>query len=162
VAREEEPSAPSVESRLAAAKRVVERGFSVGFHFDPLLRYPGWEEDYRAVLSRLLASIPAARIRWISLGALRFHPSLKLVIQKRFPATRAIYDEFIPGRDGKLRYFRPIRLELYRKISAWISEFGGERIPLYLCMESREMWEEVWGKKRGKKSFRTLFSPLRD
>ena len=98
----------------------------------------------------------------MSLGSFRFPPSLKAIIEERFPETKIIYNEFIKGKDGKLRYFKPLRLELYKKIISFIKNWGGERIPLYFCMESEEIWREAIGwVPKGKKSLEAyLSSPL--
>ncbi len=141
-ARSEEADAPSISSRLEAARKVVSRGYRVGFHFDPLIRSQGWRREYARVIDDLLACIPASRIAWISLGALRFPAPLKTIIQTRHPESRILYQEFIRGRDGKLRYFKPHRLEMFRFTADRIREKGGKDIPLYLCMESREIWRK--------------------
>jgi spore photoproduct lyase len=151
VAATEEKGAPPVEERLEAAREVAGRGFPVGFHFDPIIRFPGWEEEYALVIDELFLAVPAFRVRWISLGSLRFPPSLKAVIRRRFPATRILQDEFIRGRDGKFRYFKPIRLELYRKIVGMLTCRGGNSLPLYFCMEDEELWREVLKKRPGGK-----------
>lgn len=143
IAQEEEKGAPSVEERIRSAKRVQDKGFELGFHFDPLIRYSGWEDDYAEIIELLMKTVNPARISWISLGTLRYHPGLKTIIQNRFPKTKIIYDEFIKGKDGKLRYFKPIRLELYLKIVNFIKIWGGDQIPLYFCMENDEVWREV-------------------
>lgn len=151
IAQEEEKDAPTVDERIDAARQVLKKGFRLGFHFDPIIRFPGWEEDYGEVIAKLLKTVDPSRIAWISLGSLRFPPSLKPIIQKRFPRTKIIYDEFIQGKDGKIRYFKPLRLELYERIASSIKEYGGHEIPLYLCMESGEVWEKAIGwKPKGK------------
>lgn len=151
VASEEEADAPPVEERLEAARATVARGFPVGFHFDPIIHYPGWEEGYLAVMDRLLHLIPVSRIRWVSLGCLRFPPALASIITKRFPQTKILTGELVPGRDGKLRYFKPIRLEMYRKIVRFLRQGGGEKIPFYFCMEDDEVWQEILGLSPGRK-----------
>jgi spore photoproduct lyase len=145
IAREEEKGAPSVEERIDAARRVSERGFRIAFHFDPIIRHPDWEEGYKEVIKKLLSTLDPTKIAWISLGSFRFPPSLKGIIEERFPRTKIIYDEFIKGKDGKLRYFKPLRLELYKKIVSFIKKLGGEKIPLYFCMESEDVWREAMG-----------------
>ena len=145
IAQEEEIGAPPVIERINAASKVSERGFLVGFHFDPLIRYPEWEKDYREVIKKMLETVNPTRIAWISLGSLRFPHLLKAIIKKRFPRTKIIYEELIKGKDGKLRYFKPLRLELYKKIISYIRDFGGEQIPLYFCMENKEVWSDVMG-----------------
>lgn len=162
IAQEEEKGAPLVGERIDAAKKVSEKGFRVGFHFDPLIRYSGWKNGYSRVVEKLLTSIPPSKIAWISLGSLRFPPLLKGIIKQRFPNTRIIYEEFILGKDGKLRYFRPLRLELYQQMIGFIRNWGGEKISLYFCMESGGIWEETlkW-KPRGKRDVERRLSPLR-
>jgi len=160
VAQEEEKGAPGVEERIDAAWRVSEKGFKLGFHFDPIVRYSGWEEDYAGVIKILLNTVDPLKISWISLGSLRFPPSLKPLIKERFPHTKIIYDEFIKGKDGKLRYFKPLRLELYQKIVKLIKSWGGDRIPLYFCMESEEIWKKAMNRlPRGKESVESFLSP---
>ena len=163
IAAAEELGAPSVAERLEAARAVAARGFPVGFHFDPLIFYPGWKEDYARIIEKMLLAVPARRIRWISLGSLRFPRALKPLIERRFPASPAIYGELVRGRDGKLRYFKPIRLELYRKTVDFIRRFGGGRIPVYFCMEDGEVWEKGLGRKPGRKEeVEFLLSPRVD
>lgn len=159
IAKEEERGAPSLAERLEAAKRIASHGFPVGFHFDPLILYPGWEGGYAEAVHGMLAAVPPSRIRWISLGCLRFPSPLKPIIKNRFPESRIIYGELVPGKDGKLRYFRPIRIALYQKMLELIQDAGGENIPVYLCMESVEVWQEL-AKKRGKAASVLRLSPF--
>ena len=161
IAQSEEANAPAVEERIGAARRVADKGFFVGFHFDPLIRYPTCEEEYESVIERLLKMVSPKKIAWISLGSLRFPPSLKQIIQERFPRTKIIYEEMIKGLDGKLRYFRPSRLDLYKRIIRCIKENGGEKVPLYLCMESETIWRDALGwVPRGKEGLESYLSSL--
>lgn len=143
IALEQEKGAPAVEDRIQAARLISEKGFRVGFHFDPLIRYSGWQEDYREIVKMLLREIKPPRIAWISLGSLRFPPHHKSIIRRRFPKESIFYDEFIRGKDGKYRYFKPLRIEIYSKIVSSIRGSGGSEIPLYFCMEDEEIWRKV-------------------
>jgi spore photoproduct lyase len=150
VARSEEAGAAPVGARLEAARELVRHGFSVGFHFDPLILFPGWEEKYGRLVEALFRRVPASRVRWLSLGSLRFPPGLKTIIERRFPASRLTLAELLPGRDGKLRYFKPLRLKLYRQVVEMIRSCGGDSVPLYFCMEDSEVWGRVlkWRPRR--------------
>ena len=150
VVDQDETGAPAVGARLEAAAEAARRGFPVGFHFDPLILFRGWEDGYGRLIQLLFQSVPARRIRWLSLGSLRFPAALKGIIEARFPESRLVHAELVPGRDGKLRYFKPLRLELYRKIVEMIRDGGGAGIPLYFCMEDSEVWERVlkWRPRR--------------
>jgi len=139
----EEKGAASLQARLRAAKRCREAGYRIAFHFDPMVFREGWEKMYAGVVEDLFRSVSPEGIAWISLGGLRFPPALKEIMRERFSASPLITGEFVPSPDGKMRYLRSIRVPAYRKMVEWIRAFGPE-VPLYLCMESREVWEQVF------------------
>ncbi len=144
VCRAEECKAASFEERLAAAAQCQGWGYRLGFHFDPLIQYEGWEDDYRVAVKEIFRNINPDSIAWISLGALRFPPHLRELVQERFPKSRVTCGEFVPGHHGKDRYFRPIREEMYRKMLSWIhAEAPG--VFVYLCMENRLVWSQSFG-----------------
>ena len=136
----EESRAATIAERLAAAAQVAKWGYRLGFHFDPLVCYPGWEEEYREIVRELFATVEPSNIAWISLGALRFTPRLGEIIRQRHPKSRLPYGEFVPGHHGKLRYFRPVREEMYRRLRSWIHAMAPD-VFVYLCMENRLCWE---------------------
>jgi spore photoproduct lyase len=140
----EERYTATLSARLRAASNCESWGYPVGFHFDPLVIYDGCEEDYKHVIKKLFAHVSSENIVWISLGTFRFMPALKSIIQKRFPSSKIIYGEFISGLDGKMRYFKPLRIELYRKIVSFIREYAPE-VTIYLCMEDDETWQKSLG-----------------
>ncbi|MFA5261336.1 MAG: spore photoproduct lyase family protein [Candidatus Omnitrophota bacterium] len=139
IARDEQGTA-SLAARLAAAERCVARGWRVTFHFDPIVYDEGWEESYQDVIRRLFRHVSPARIAWMSLGCLRMMPRLKQVMESRFPATRLLSGELVPGFDGKLRYPLDVRRRIYKSMLSFIRE-QDERVPVYLCMEQPEAWE---------------------
>ena len=143
LAQEEEQGAPSVRDRIRAASIVSRAGYMVGFHFDPIIYHKGWKDGYAEIIDDMMGSVDREKIAWISLGSLRFPPALKTVIQERFPQTRIIYEEFISGKDGKLRYAKPMRLWLFKHVFDDIQKAGGGKIPVYFCMESRDIWKAV-------------------
>jgi spore photoproduct lyase len=140
----EEIGAASLDERLEAARRCQRHGYRLGFHFDPLIHSPNWKEEYRALVATLFDSIDPSRVVWISLGALRFPPAMKRTIEERFPQSTITCGEMVPSWDGKLRYFRPIRAAMYRAMAEWIAERAPD-VAIYLCMESSDLWEDVFG-----------------
>lgn len=141
ICRTEELKTASFEERLAAARLCQRWGYRVGFHFDPLIYYDGWEKDYEEAVRETFRAVSPDCVAWVSLGALRFTPHLRNIMRERFPKSRIPYGEFVPGHHGKLRYYRPIREEMYTKMRAWI----GREAPgvfVYLCMESKLLWQD--------------------
>jgi spore photoproduct lyase len=140
----EERGTASLERRVLAARRCQKAGFLVAFHFDPLIYYPGWEEEYEQVVELLERQIDPESIIWISLGSFRYMPPLKWVIKRRFSRTKIFDGEFIQGLDGKLRYFKPIRTRMYASLSERLGKWHDD-LGIYLCMES----DDVWGQSLG-------------
>jgi len=144
VARQEESKAATLDRRLEAAARVVQKGYRVGFHFDPLIRHPGWREGYGRTVEDIFEAVPADRIAWISLGAFRYLPRFKTIIKRRHPKSLITEEEFILAPDGKMRYLRPRRVEMYRHLLSTIRQ-AAPKVCVYLCMESPRVWREVFG-----------------
>ena len=141
----EEKGTPSLKKRLRAASQCVEKGYRVGFHFDPIILVSGWEKAYKELVNTLFDYIPASQIEWISLGSFRYRSSLKPIIKSRHPKTMLFTGEHLPGRDGKFRYLRPLRNQAYETIRGFLKE-KSQDLNIYLCMETKEIWEGVTGK----------------
>jgi spore photoproduct lyase len=142
--REAEQFTASLEARLKAAQQAAAAGFRVAFHFDPLIFFPGWEKAYRRTVERLGVLNSAADVAWVSLGALRFLPPLRQIIFSRFPHSRLGSEEMVRAPDGKLRYFKNLRVEMYGRLREWLAEVL-PAVQVYLCMESPRVWREVFG-----------------
>jgi spore photoproduct lyase len=141
---EEERGTASLRERIGAAKKCQEKGYPIGFHFDPIVFHEEWEEGYRETIFSLFERIDPKGVVWISLGGFRYPPQLKPIAKERFPETRIFLGELFPGRDGKFRYLKEIRVAMYRKMVEWLRDVD-PHLFVYLCMESKEVWEAVYG-----------------
>jgi spore photoproduct lyase len=144
VIRANERGTASLTARLKAARECERWGYPLAFHLDPLVLYDGWREDYRSVVQLLFQYVSPHNIAWISMGSLRYMPSLKPVMIKRFPESTIAYGEMITGLDGKQRYFKPLRIELYQRLAEWFRHYDPD-LCLYLCMEDTEVWTRSLG-----------------
>ncbi len=140
----EEHGTPSLSERLLAARRCQDAGYPVGLHFDPLIFEDSWERHYEDTVRQAFRILDPKRVIWISMGGLRFPPSLRPVVQERFPESRILLGELFPGKDGKLRYVETIRVEIFRKMLSWFRGIDPSLF-VYLCMETQEVWEAVFG-----------------
>jgi spore photoproduct lyase len=144
ISRSDELKTSPLEARIEAARRCQEWGYRVGFHFDPIVYYEGWEGDYEEVVKQAFRALDPDGVAWVSLGALRFTPQLRDIMRDRFPKSRIPYGEFVPAHHGKMRYFRPIREEIYRRMREWIAR-EAPGVWIYLCMESQVVWHQGFG-----------------
>lgn len=135
----EEGFAAANAERISAAQRAAAAGYRVAFHFDPIVRIPGWGGAYASLVERL-AGIRDRDVAWISLGTIRFTAGLR----DRIGLRDYMLDEYVPGRDGKLRYLQRERVDMYRLVLESLRSVFPSA-PVYLCMESEAVWRRVFG-----------------
>jgi len=140
----EEFDVSTLKERLKAARTCAEAGFKVCLHFDPIIHSPGWKEGYAETIDMIFDHVKPEQIAYMSLGSFRCMPQLNPIIENNFPDTTYIYNEFVPGLDGKSRLLRPLRLEQFTFMVDRLRSHGMEE-QLYFCMESTEVWNEVFG-----------------
>jgi len=144
VTAQEEGFAASITERLQAAELCRERGYRIGLHFDPLLFFPGWEDEYRQTVAEIFKYLKGDDIIWISIGAFRFMPQVKDVLRDNHSQSNITAGEFIRGLDGKQRYFSDIRRQLYRLLVTEIKKYAPE-VFIYFCMEDKYLWQDTFG-----------------
>lgn len=143
IAAEEHGSA-SLEERLIAARRVHEAGYRIGFHFDPLIEFDGWEKGYASTVRAIFSVVDPEAVAWVSLGTLRLTPGLTRILRARHLAPLVLGSELVATADGKARVWRGLRLKMYRTIAGMLRD-ANPRVPLYLCMEPPAVWDRVMG-----------------
>ena len=143
IIRTEEHKTASLENRLAAIKKVVDAGYLIGLHFDPMIRYDDWAKDYTELLTQLAAIVPPKQIAWLSIGSLRFNPEQKRLIENNFRGSKLTCQEMVKGSDNKVRYVKPHRIEMYTLMFNKMRELWGNDPFIYLCMERWDMWDKI-------------------
>ncbi len=136
----------SPSARIAAARRVIDAGYRVAFHLDPMIAYAGAEHDYLELMDELFSTIAPTKISFISMGGLRMTARLRAAARRRFPQDAMLLGEDVLAEDGRYRTFAPLRIRLY-KILAERFKTAGTEIPSYLCMENSSVHERVFGTK---------------
>lgn len=139
----EEHKCASIEERIQAALAVSHAGYPIAFHLDPLLALDNWKEEYENLIIRLKKNFANRHVAWISMGSLRFTPGLKKTMKDRFPKSKLHYQELYPNADGKVRYFRDIREDLYKTVKAYLEKYFPGTAH-YLCMETETVWGKVF------------------
>ena len=133
---------PSLQERLAAAAEVVKAGYRTAFHFDPVIIYDGWKQDYAQTVEAIAQAVPADKVAWISVGTLRFSRELKKMMETRFPNGKLLDGEFLLDFDGKMRYGDGQRLEVYRYLVPLLKKVFPKTV-VYLCMEDPQVVKAV-------------------
>jgi len=142
IIRDNEHLTAALSERLKSAARCVQAGYKIGIHFDPVIYFHGWKKEYALLVELVFEKIKPGNIAWISIGTFRFSPSLKKIIENRFPGNKILDEELLKGYDGKLRYPYNLRLEIYRAISSMLLKHS-KKLVVYLCMEEARMWKDA-------------------
>jgi spore photoproduct lyase len=139
-----EAGSASLEERIDAAAAACGAGYLTAFHFDPMIAYDGWIDQYREVLDLLFNRVDPSRVAWISLGCFRYSPGFREIIRDAFPGQGLTAAELFPGPDGKYRYLKHVRVGAYRSMLEKIRSYSD--VPfVYLCMETESVWGDVFG-----------------
>lgn len=133
---------PPLAARLHSACEVAKAGYRLGFHFDPVIIYEGYQEDYARTVEHMADVLPQDKIAWISVGTLRFSRELKKMMETRFPDNTLLNGEFLLDFDGKMRYSDIQRLEVYRFLIPLLRKTFPKAY-VYLCMEDPVIVQKI-------------------
>ncbi len=136
--KENDLKTPSLKHRLEAIRELTEKGFPVGIHFDPIIYDDQFIESYDELADQLVEVIAPEKIRYISLGVVRFTKEVYQKVQKNYPDSDLLAQEFVRSFDNKIRYNRPMRLWMMNKIRDQLVTRGVPIERIYLCMEDNE------------------------
>ncbi len=135
----------SIEQRLMAARDSVNASnCNVAFHFEPIIPIDNWKSKYLEIFDMIEKYLKGIEISWISLGTFRFPKGFQEYVEMYHPNTGIFKEEFYACSDGNIRYFRPLREELYKFIWNEVEKRYPDTV-VYLCMESPEVWERLAG-----------------
>lgn len=132
----------SLDERIEAAKELQEHGYNIGVRIDPIINTADRKILYTDMIKQLMTRLDRSKIKDIGLGSLRYAKGLKnKVLSER--KTDLFYNELILGVDGKERYFKGIRIQMYDEIIKEIKKYGD--FDIYLGMEEEYIWNKVLG-----------------
>ena len=133
-AKEFDHKCPAISKRLEAIKKLVQHGYKIGIHFDPIIYSDNFEEDYTEITNRLISIVPNQSLAYISIGVVRFTSQSMRETETNYPSSKIFKQELIKSFDGKYRYNRPMRMWMMQKIKSKLIHFYSEE-KIYLCME---------------------------
>ncbi len=90
-----EPGTSRLHERIAAAAKVAEANYPLGFIIAPIYLHEGWKEGYLEMFEKLDATLPASARKDLTFEMIqhRFTKPAKRVIQENYPMTKLELDE---------------------------------------------------------------------
>jgi spore photoproduct lyase len=137
---------PSPTLRVKAARKIQDAGYEVRLRIDPVVRYSTWEKDYRRLAEMIFDQVKPSRI---TIGEYRPAEGLVNHIKIRFPKSALLkVNGSLIIEDGKLRYPKRYRIEMFRTIIGEIRRCN-KRVRIALCKESAQVWKAAGLHGRG-------------
>jgi DNA repair photolyase len=117
--RYEEGTASLRERIIAAQKVQAAKGFRLALVIEPVIKYPGYENEYVSLVKLLGKSLDLRRVADIAVGCVRYSGKLEARVKRNFPNT----DLFDPSQglsiaqaNDRRRYSLSERLKIYEMI----------------------------------------------
>lgn len=139
----EEHLTASLNKRVAAARKLADKGVKVGFHFHPIVEYENYLEEYKEVYDKLIYEFKSQEVALISFGTLTFiKPVIKQLRNREFRTK--ITQIHHTDASGKTSYPDATKEEMFKHAYESFKPWHAE-VFFYLCMEEHQMWEKTFG-----------------
>lgn len=135
VAQKYDRKTPPIDSRLKVIKTLSSLDYAIGIHFDPIVYFDDFESGYEELIGKVIKSVSAEKIEYISLGVIRFSKQAYREVEKNYPTSELLAADFTKVSNDKIRYPRPLRQRLLDSIKNLCLSAGIPEKKIYLCME---------------------------
>ncbi len=142
IAAQFEENVPSVDARIDAMRRCAQRGYPLRAVIMPLIPVSNWKRLCAEFVQRLLTSVPLQRL---TIGGICIYKGARHLMEAKLGRGNAISKHFVPGAesgDGRVRYSRSLRLEMYDHLIRSIRRIQ-PRLDVALCLEELPIWQEL-------------------
>jgi len=116
-------------------KKLIDHGYHIGIHLDPIIYHEGFEQEYTELLNQLGEILSDNRLGYISIGVVRFTKEVHKEVLKNYPDSPMHRQDFIKSFDGKIRYNRSMRMWIMNTVKKLCLDQGYSSEKIYLCME---------------------------
>ena len=146
VTKKYEKGVSSLEEMIAAINALMQKGgYEILLAIEPIIKYRGYEDDYRALIKKIKTEIDLSQVSKIKVGTVRYKTRLKNYINKVHPNSgllsrnqRLVEPE---KGDKRWRYSKEERLKIYSIIKDELDDVPN--VALGLGSENPELWDEL-------------------
>jgi hypothetical protein len=133
--------------KLIAAINALSKkpGYEKDIAIEPIIKYTGYEKDYKALIGKLKKEVDLSKISKIKIGTVRYKTRLKNFIEKTHLNSgllSASQDLQEPEKgDKRWRYNKEERIKIYKVIIDELKDVN--TISVGLASEDHDIWAEV-------------------
>lgn len=146
IVKKEEHLTATLEARVEAASKSVEKGRLVGFHIHPMVHFKGWEDEYTALVKFLCDRIDPRNVMMVGIGALTFTKQNLKALRESGRPTRVTQMELTPAA-GKFSYPLETKKEMFSFVYSQFPQQWKDNAFFYLCMEDPSLWMPCLGRE---------------
>ncbi len=131
ISKQLEHRVPSLQKRLAAMQSLAEAGWPIGLRFDPLIYASDYQQLYKALITEVFETVPAAAIHSVSIGLMRFPEKMYQRIVKLYPNDK-LFAQPLEKRGKLISYKADIETQMH----AYVSQLCRQYLPaekLFSC-----------------------------
>lgn len=126
---------PSMKARLKAIEKLAKKGFQIGIHLDPIVYSENIFKHYEQIIKELKEVLSEDQLGYVSIGVVRFTKPVYKEVEKNYPRSKLLAQDFVKSFDGKVRYNHPMRMWILNTVKEICLKNGIEEKKVYLCME---------------------------
>ncbi|MFQ3675140.1 MAG: spore photoproduct lyase family protein [Endomicrobiia bacterium] len=142
----------NIDERINNLNKAIEKGMMVGLRFEPIIMnsldnsdtdkvVKELTDEYEKLICKIQHKLSNLdKIHTISLSVIRFtREQFRYYVDTR---SKLVWPEMIICPDGKYRYSRPIRIEIYKRLIDLLKKYFGYSImsKIYLATEFDYIW----------------------
>ena len=146
VTKKYEKDSSTLDQMIAAINALLQKGgYQILIAIEPIIKYNGYEKDYRNLIRKLKREIDLSKVGKIKAGTIRYKTRLKNYIKQVHPKSGLISRNQqlvapLPG-DKRWRYRKDERLKIYQVIQDELKSVPS--VKLGLGSENPDLWDDL-------------------
>lgn len=126
---------PPTQLRISAMKGLMDRGYPLAAHFDPIVHTSGYLEEYKDLVEDLSSNGVLSHLNYISIGVVRFSKDSFDVFAQNYPESSILRSPLKKESRDKVKYRKELRQEILSSIEHLLVSQGYPKEKIYWCME---------------------------
>jgi spore photoproduct lyase len=125
----------TLKARVQAMRELQQIGFRLAIHLDPIIAMEDFSQQFRELFSMLKDYDLLRELCYVSIGVVRFTSDVLREVEKNYPDSILLAQNFVKADDNKIKYSTLFRKHVLQTVFALGVEAGLKPTQMYFCME---------------------------